>query len=259
VNIVDADIRDIGSVGIKVAVPRGTITGTIYRTNQSGVDVTALGGATGDKLRIAVTIEEAGQLEAGDIGASMIPKTFPSGVSIRSNVAWLDLTGTSIIRSRESGILFLPQAGGVLKNVVGTGLVFREIAETLAGAYNGTGEASCIRRSSSGTGTISDIRLEGVVQNCKAPLVGIENASETDDERIDIALKVSDLTLDVLVSPHAITRFIRPGSTAAGRITDVTLDLDLKRCTYTTLKSVPAPNDAAEIKVRLTTEADFAS
>lgn len=179
--ILDADVRDIGANGIVCCVPHGRITGRVDRTNSSGVNIRTLDGTTGEKLRVDVEVTRAGQLQAGDIGTSMIAKVNPFGFWIyKGGDADINLDGSSVKGGYDSGIVLQTQGSTGLRHVHGR-MFFSSLGLDAAGVRTGSDMAVVRRSAAGGNNIVCNIRLKCEVQDCSIPLVQWLNSGASDD------------------------------------------------------------------------------
>lgn len=245
----NARISNCGGNGICVSVPRGRITGRIRRTNQSGVALQRLQGTEGSDIRLQVEIDEAGQLQAGEIGRRMIPKYNPYGVWIYQSGGRIDLDGTVVRKSYAAGINLQVPRDGTLSHIVGR-VELDTVCEDMAGQPSGGKDQAALRRSATGRGTVSDIKLDLLVKNSKCPLVAWYSSGSGPDERIDLQLRAEDLQLDETHYGRAgVLRFARLEAAPGAGVRAVKVALRSVRSRYGKTLAVADNIDADQIEV----------
>lgn len=248
VYVTDMDLKNVSN-GISISAPYGRITGRIKRTLNTGVQLRHLNipGAAGSHMRVDVEMSEIGWLTAGETGSVTIPQVLPHGVVIYQGGASrgkINLDGTSIDGCLKRGVLLQPYAafGGDVANVVGKVKV-RRIAESEAGVPNVDG-AILWRSNHGGNAAISNVSLEFDAFGVTCPFVNWVNVGSANDTGIDLKFNGYDCAVN---GAHASARLLNfePIITAeTGRPKNVTIELNLRRCTYGTLIRYPTLTDA---------------
>lgn len=230
VYISDADVQDAGSNGIVVSAPEGRITGRVNRTNNSGVNVRFLDGAMANKMRVDVEVLRAGQLQAGDIGVSMISKANPYGIWAYyegTSAGELNLDGSRVHDSYAAGVNLQATGSTTVASDICGKVYMSKVAEPITGGVSGSG--GLIRRSPVGTGVFKKVSLEVEARDIKCHLANWICNGGADDEKIDLQFKVFDCAIDSSLTNQPLCNF--EGNNATKPV-DVTVDIDMRRTTF---------------------------
>jgi len=241
VTITDADIEDCGASGIKISVAKGRITGRIVNTNGPALYAIKLQGVTGDKLRVDLVIDKAGQLQAGEIGKKMIGKFDPVGIClVGANTSQFDLEGTVIRNTFASAIVLRALEGQSLSHITG-----RVICDHIGYPSNGSEpkrDTGIINVGKSSKGTISDVDLELIVSNSQVPVLNWVSQANALSQKIHFKIRVKDHLLHSVFDKQALLSFsnmslnLMENSLFSGvNAMSVTVDLDVIRGQFKTL------------------------
>jgi hypothetical protein len=131
---------------------------------------------------------------------------------------------------------------------------------TRIGNYNGTTNAAVavlLRTSTGGDAACTDVNMEFEVYNTNIPFVGWLNSGTLDDTRINLKFQAFDCAVDAQYITQHLMNFETVGG-RAGRAKNVTIDLELNRCTWNELLRTVVGNSASDVIVRgRTDKGDF--
>lgn len=247
------------TTGIHVDMPNGVISGRVALTGSAGVSISpGIDGAianTFDNVKLDVEVIDAGQMEAGDIGTSIISKANPFGIWFYGAGDNIELGRSSVRRSRGAAICFQPT--GVISGVHGN-VVIRHPCENLNGTI--ANDVGAIKRSATSVGNVQDVRLGVDIASCGAPIVGWLINSPTDDSRISFDVKAQDVRVDRTVYANGTLFDFEVANLVAGRLKNTLIELDDTRCDAwdgaTAIPVIPLRTvlgiDSQEIEIRHT-------
>lgn len=233
VRIFGNDIRRVGR-GVGLSVPNARIfNNRIERTNGPGIGLERL--HDNDASHSAIennTFIAAGQLEAGEIGARMIPKVHPHGIFIYQPGGPLRLSGNIIAMPRESAVAIETHRDGNLADITVTGGRFTGIG----GGTAPSPKASVFRRDGAARTTCSRfIARDFVVAASAAPLLRWQASGDRPDSEI----LVSGARLIGCRLPDSVP-LVSLSQRAGGGIENVSIAVELDRSTIARRIDAPA-------------------
>lgn len=216
--------------GAHVEMPNGRISGTINTTLGAAVACNpAVDGGAGnriDNLRIDVSISNAGQLQAGDIGQRTIPRVNSCGVWLYGSGKGINLDGTTMSGISGPGIVLQTARGQILEDVSGQVEMSGVMVDRTGATIGGNG--ALLKRSGTGTGVVRDISLVLKADSCSCPLVVWHQTGPEDDSDINVRTRLTRYSLDRPKFPEGALAIFSASGLGRVRRAEITVEQDAK-------------------------------
>lgn len=216
--------------GAHVEMSNGRISGTINTTLGAAVACNpAVDGGPGnriDNLRIDVSINNAGVLQAGDIGQRAIPRVNACGVWLYGGGKGINLDGTTMRGVSGPGIVLQTARGQILEDVSGH-VEMSGVMIDRAGATIG-GNGALLKRSGTGTGAVRNISLALKADSCSCPILVWHQTGPEDDEDISVRTTLKRYSLDQSKFPEGALAIFSASGPGRVRRAKITVEQDAK-------------------------------